>query len=61
MDIKEKLYFERSTLPSITHIDYSARIQTVHQDTNPKYHHLLEAFKKETGMTPSQFKKNMFS
>lgn len=50
MDIKEKLYFERSSLPSITHIDYSARIQTVHQETNPKYHGLLEAFKKETGV-----------
>ncbi len=50
MDIKEKLYFERSSLPSITHIDYSARIQTVHQETNPKYHQLLEAFKKETGI-----------
>lgn len=50
MDIKDKLYFERSTLPSITHIDYSARIQTVHKETNPKYHQLLEAFKKETGI-----------
>jgi len=49
MDLREKLYFERSDLPSITHIDYSARIQTVHQDTNPRYYELINSFKKLTG------------
>lgn len=47
--IKEKLYFNRSSLPSITHIDFSARIQTVHKNTNKKYWLLIEAFKKLTG------------
>jgi carbamoyltransferase len=50
MAIKEKLYFERSTIPSITHIDYSARIQTVHEETNPRYYQLIEAFKAKTGV-----------
>ena len=49
MDLREKLYFERSDLPSVTHIDYSARIQTVHEDTNPRYYALINAFKKLTG------------
>jgi carbamoyltransferase len=49
MDLREKLYFERSDLPSITHIDYSARIQTVHKDTNPRYYQLIDAFKAQTG------------
>lgn len=48
-DVREKLYFLRSDLPSITHIDYSARIQTVHRETNPKYHQLISAFKDLTG------------
>lgn len=48
-DLREKLYFLRSDLPSITHIDYSARIQTVHKETNPKYHQLISAFKDLTG------------
>lgn len=47
--LRDKLYYQRSDLPSITHIDYSARIQTVHQDTNPRYYQLIEAFKKRTG------------
>lgn len=38
----EKLYVKRSSIPAVTHIDYSARIQTVHQETNPLYHALLE-------------------
>lgn len=50
LDIKEKLYFERSSVPAITHIDYSARIQTVHSETNPRFHHLLQSFKKRTGI-----------
>ncbi|NIJ53388.1 carbamoyltransferase family protein [Dyadobacter arcticus] len=49
MDLREKLYFERSDLPSITHIDYSARIQTVHKETNPRYYDLINSFKALTG------------
>ena len=45
----DKLYANRSTVPAITHVDYSARIQTVHTDTNPRFHKLLEAFKKQSG------------
>jgi carbamoyltransferase len=45
----EKLNVPRSTLPAITHVDYSARIQTVHAETNPRYHALLSAFKARTG------------
>ena len=39
----------RSDVPAITHVDYSARIQTVHRQTNPRYHALLEEFEKRTG------------
>ncbi|MBK8162989.1 MAG: carbamoyltransferase [Gammaproteobacteria bacterium] len=45
----EKLNVPRSNLPAITHVDYSARIQTVHSETNPRYHALLQAFHKKTG------------
>jgi carbamoyltransferase len=45
----EKLHVPRSTLPAITHVDYTARIQTVHEETNPRYHALLEAFYRRTG------------
>jgi carbamoyltransferase len=45
----EKLNVPRSRIPAITHVDYSARIQTVHRETNPRYHHLLRAFKNRTG------------
>ncbi len=45
----EKLNIPRSTIPAITHVDYSARIQTVHKETNPRYHALLEAFEARTG------------
>lgn len=45
LNITDKLRFERSTIPAVTHIDYSARIQTVDEDTNPKYHQLIKAFK----------------
>ena len=44
----EKLKVLRSKLPSITHVDYSARIQTVHQQTNPRFHSLLSAFYDKT-------------
>jgi carbamoyltransferase len=39
----------RSDIPAVTHIDYSARVQTVHEETNPRYHRLLKAFEAETG------------
>jgi carbamoyltransferase len=45
----QKLNIPRSEIPAVTHIDYSARIQTVHQDTNPRYHALLSAFDRLTG------------
>ena len=45
----EKLKLKRSELPAITHVDYSARVQTVHEDTNPRYHALLKAFEQLTG------------
>ena len=49
LPMMDKLYFLRSDLPSITHIDYSARIQTVHKETNPQYWTLIDAFKQQTG------------
>lgn len=45
----EKLNVPRSDIPAVTHVDYSARIQTVHAETNPRYHALLESFKAKTG------------
>ena len=45
----DKLNSVRSDIPAVTHIDYSARVQTVHKDTNPRYYALLTAFKEETG------------
>ncbi len=45
----EKLNLKRSELPAITHVDYSARIQTVHRETNPGYYDLIDAFDKRTG------------
>ena len=45
----EKLNVKRSELPAITHVDYSARVQTVHEDTNLRYHKLLKAFERRTG------------
>ena len=45
----EKLKVPRSTIPAITHVDYSARIQTVHAETNPRYHALITAFYQMTG------------
>ncbi len=44
-----KLNVPRSEIPAVTHVDYSARIQTVHRETNPKFHALLTAFKSLTG------------
>ena len=45
----DKLNVKRSVIPAITHVDYSARIQTVHKETNPKYYDLINHFKKITG------------
>jgi carbamoyltransferase len=45
----DKLNVPRSDIPAVTHVDYSARIQTVHAHTNPRYHALLSAFERETG------------
>ncbi|MCB2099764.1 MAG: carbamoyltransferase [Rhodobacterales bacterium] len=45
----DKLNVVRSEIPAVTHVDYSARIQTVHADTNPRYHALISAFKGLTG------------
>jgi carbamoyltransferase len=44
-----KLDVPRSEIPAVTHVDYSARIQTVHVDTNPRYHAMISAFKRKTG------------
>jgi len=45
----DKLNVPRSDIPAVTHVDYSARVQTVHRETNPQFHALLEAFKQRTG------------
>ena len=45
----DKLNVSRSSIPAVTHVDYSARIQTVHQETNPLYHSLLKEFQEITG------------
>ena len=45
----DKLNVPRSEIPAVTHVDYSARIQTVHAETNPRYHALISAFKERTG------------
>lgn len=45
----EKLNIPRSQIPAVTHVDYSARVQTVHAQTNPKYHALISRFKELTG------------
>ncbi len=49
LPLREKLAVKRSELPAITHIDFSARVQTVHKDTNPRYWNLINAFKERTG------------
>jgi carbamoyltransferase len=45
----DKLNVPRSDIPAVTHVDYSARVQTVHRETNPRFHALLRAFKERTG------------
>ena len=50
LSVRDKLYVTRSQLPAITHVDNSARVQTVHKHTNPRYHALISAFKDITGV-----------
>ena len=45
----DKLNVPRSEIPAVTHVDYSARVQTVHAETNPRFHDLIRRFKAETG------------
>jgi len=45
----ERLNVPRSTIPAVTHLDYSARVQTVHRETNPRFHELLTRFRDRTG------------
>ena len=45
----EKLKVPRSDIPAITHVDYSARVQTIHKETNPRYYNLIHEFEKQTG------------
>lgn len=49
LPLMERLYAERSALQAITHLDFSARVQTVHHDTNPKFYELISVFEKITG------------
>jgi len=49
LPLREKLYYVRSLLPAITHLDFSARVQTVSKATNPLFHKLITAFKKISG------------
>jgi carbamoyltransferase len=44
-----RLHDERSTVPAVTHVDFSARVQTVHRDTNARFHRLLSEFYRQTG------------
>jgi carbamoyltransferase len=44
----DRLKVQRSVIPAVTHVDYSARVQTVHQETNPKFHALISEFKAQT-------------
>jgi carbamoyltransferase len=49
LGLKEKLNTVRSQFPAITHVDFSTRIQTVHKESSPQFHHLISAFKELTG------------
>lgn len=49
LPLLERLYIQRSDLPAITHIDFSARVQTVHRETNARYWKLIDIFKQQTG------------
>ena len=48
LEVLDKLNIKRSDIPAVTHVDYSARIQTVHSETNPKYYSLIKKFKEKT-------------
>jgi carbamoyltransferase len=45
----DKLNVPRSSIPAVTHVDYSARVQTVHRETNPRFHGLISSFRQQTG------------
>jgi len=45
----EKLNIARSEIPAVTHVDYSARLQTIHEETNPRFHKLIDQFEQLTG------------
>ncbi len=49
MPLWDRLYYSRSDIQSVTHLDFSARIQTVHPESNPEYHKLISSFKNQTG------------
>lgn len=49
LEMYDRLYHLRSDIPSITHIDYSARVQSVNREVNPRYWHLINKFKQKTG------------
>ncbi len=51
LNLFDKLYHQRSDIPAVTHLDYSARVQTVNKNTNPDYWKLLQAFKEKTGFS----------
>lgn len=49
LSLMDKLYYQRSDIPAVIHIDYSARMQTLHKETNPRFHELIRHFEKQTG------------
>jgi carbamoyltransferase len=49
LSLLERLYVQRSDIPAVTHVDFSARVQTIHKETNDRYWLLLDAFKQKTG------------
>jgi len=49
LDLWEKLFYLRSDIPAVTHLDFSARVQTVHRETNPRFWQLINTFKERTG------------
>ena len=48
-DLRKRVNIQRSTIPSVTHVDMSARVQTVDAERNPRFHELLKAFERKTG------------
>ena len=49
LSLKEMLNTQRSDIQAVTHVDFTARVQTVHADTNPRFHHLIRSFRDQTG------------